>query len=113
MWARWNGHKKLKIVRNICFVVYLWAQVWMVCVCVCVLIMFEEDPVLTPIIIPVCQLVADDRSDSSIVHRSRSRNVELGCFYKDSAVTCLVSPGEPPLISAYWGCTWGYSHVHA
>lgn len=37
-----------------------------------------KGPELTPIIISVCQLMADDCSDSSIVHRPRSRNdVEL------------------------------------
>lgn len=57
---------------NICFVGYLCANVWMVYMCSDTI--DEEGPDLTPIIISVCQLMADDCSDSSIVHRPRSRN---------------------------------------
>lgn len=59
---------------NICFVGYVWANVWLVFM----RFIDGKGPELTPIIISVCQLMADDCSDSSIVHRPRSRNdVEL------------------------------------
>lgn len=34
----------------------------------------EQSPDLTPVVISVGQLVADDCSDSSVVHRPKSRN---------------------------------------
>lgn len=59
-------------MANISFVGCLWADVWVVRVCGAIL--DGDGPGLTPVIVSVRQLVADDGSDSSVVHRPGGRN---------------------------------------
>lgn len=88
-------------MANISFVGCLWADVWVVRVRCAIL--DGDGPGLTPVIVSVRQLVADDGSDSSVVHRPGGRNdvsFSSAALAPILRVSACLSPEDPRLPTA-------------